>query len=398
MKILTLTSLYPNAAQPRHGIFIETRVRKLKELHPELQLEVLAPIPWFPLANRFIASRKSLKNVPRVEVRYGITTHHPRYLAIPGLGMYSNPFFMLLSLLWFYFKHAEVIKNTDVIDGHYLYPDGVAASWFAKLLKKPLMLTARGSDVTSLPENPLLRTLIVSALKRADIGAGVCQALVNEMQLLAPEQQNYQVLRNGVDLQLFHPLPDAEREQLRQQRQLSNNYVLLCVGNLIELKGQYLVIEALSTIPDAVLLLAGHDEMLHALQQQVAQLGLQQRVIFLGLRTPAQLVEDYNVADLLLLPSSREGWANVLLEAMACGTRVLATNVWGTPEVVASPDAGTLLPERSAGAIHTAIVNEMQLKKDRTATRLYAQNFSWDPTSERSYHLIQKLSQRSNQP
>jgi glycosyltransferase involved in cell wall biosynthesis len=174
--------------------------------------------------------------------------------------------------------------------------------------------------------------------------------------------------------------------------------VLLCVGNLIELKGQYLLIEALSTIPNAVLLLAGQGEMLQALQQQVAQLQLQDRVVFLGLRTQQQLVEDYNVADLLLLPSSREGWANVLLEAMACGTRVLATKVWGTPEVVASPDAGTLLSERSVTALQAAIVHEMQSTNDRAATRVYAQQFSWDPTSERSYSLFQKLSQRNNQP
>jgi glycosyltransferase involved in cell wall biosynthesis len=393
MKILALTSLYPNASQPRHGIFIETRLRKLKALYPDLQLEVLAPIPWFPLAGRFIASRKALTTVPATEVRHGIRLYHPRYLAIPGLGMYSNPFFMLLSLLWFYWRQPDVIKNADVLDGHYIYPDGVAAGWLARLLKKPLMLTARGNDISLLPNYPAIRPLIVRALQRANLCAGVCQALVNEMRELAPQQSHYAVLRNGVDLALFQPLTATDRLQLRQQRQLDDQYVLLCVGHFIERKGQYLIIDALAALPGASLLLAGDGEMQTELQQQVARLGLTARVHFLGHRTPEQLVSDYNCADLLLLPSSREGWANVLLESMACGTRVLATSVWGTPEVVAAPAAGTLLLERTVPALQAAIAAEMQQPADRSATRLYAEQFSWDETAHKIYALAQQLSQ-----
>lgn len=393
MKILALTSLYPNASQPRHGIFIETRLRKLKALYPDLQLEVLAPVPWFPLAGRFIASRKALTTVPSTEVRHGIRLYHPRYLAIPGLGMYSNPFFMLLSLLWFYWRQPDVIKSADVLDGHYIYPDGVAAGWLARLLKKPLMLTARGSDVTHLPHFRLIKPMISSALKNANVAAGVCQALVNEMQLLAPQQPHFEVLRNGIDLQLFHPLPTEKRAQLRQQRQLDGFFVLLCVGNLIELKGQHLAISALTELPGTILLLAGQGDMEQALQQQAQQLQVHDRVIFLGLRTAEMLVEDYNVADLMLLPSSREGWANVLLESMACGTRVLATSVWGTPEVVAAPAAGTLLAERTVPALQAAIAAEMQQPADRAATRLYAEQFSWDETAHKIYALAQQLSQ-----
>ena len=394
MKILTLTSLYPNACQPRHGIFIETRVRKLKELYPELALEVLAPVPWFPLLDRFIASRKALKNVPATEVRHGIQLYHPRYLAIPGLGMYTNPFFMFIALCWFHWRKPDVINNADVLDGHYIYPDGVAAGWLARLLKKPLMLTARGNDISLLPNSPVIRPLIVSALQRANVCAGVCQALVNEMRELAPTQPHYTVLRNGVDLTLFQPLSAQDRQQLRQQRGLDQQYVLLCVGHFIERKGQYLIIEALTALPGATLLLAGDGEMQAELIKQVDQLGLTQRVQFLGHRTPEQLKSDYNCADLLLLPSSREGWANVLLEAMACGTRVLATSVWGTPEVVAAPAAGTLLAERSVAALTLAIAEEMQQPADRAATRSYAELFSWDDTAHKIYAEAQQLSQQ----
>ncbi len=394
MKILALTSLYPNACQPRHGIFIETRLRKLQALYPTLQLEVVAPVPWFPFLGRFIASRKALNQIPNAEVRHGLKLYHPRYLAIPGLGMYCNPFFMFLALLWFHWRQPSVIGQADVIDGHYIYPDGVAAGWLARLLKKPLMLTARGSDVTLLPQFRLINPMIKAALEKADVASGVCQALVNEMKLLAPKQQHFTVLRNGIDLQFFHPVSSELRRQQRQYRQIDSHYVLLCVGNLIELKGQHLAITALTELPNTVLLLAGQGEMEQALKQQAQQLKVQDRVIFLGLRTPEQLVEDYNVADLLLLPSSREGWANVLLESMACGTRVLATSVWGTPEVVNAPAAGTLLSERSAPALRDAIAVEMNQPADRTATRLYAEQFSWDDTSHKIYAISQQLSQQ----
>lgn len=395
MKILTLTSLYPNACQPRHGIFIETRVRKLKERYPDLEVEVLAPVPWFPLLDRFIASRKALKNVPATEVRHGIQLYHPRYLAIPGLGMYTNPFFMFIALCWFHWRKPDLIKGADVLDAHYIYPDGVAAAWLAKLLKKPLMLTARGNDISLLPSSPVIRPLIVSALQRADVCAGVCQALVNEMRELAPQQPNYAVLRNGVDLALFRPLSAQDRQQLRQQRGLDQQYVLLCVGHFIERKGQYLIVEAMAALSGVTLLLAGDGEMQGELMQQVERLGLSSRVKFLGHRSPEQLNVDYNCADLLLLPSSREGWANVLLESMACGTRVLATNVWGTPEVVAEQAAGTLLQERSVAALTEAIETEMNQKADRSATRRYAELFSWEETVSSIHSIAQKLSQKN---
>lgn len=391
MKVLCITSLYPNNQQSRHGIFIETRLRQLRNAYPDVMIDVIAPIPWFPFSTRWLSSRHRLNLVAAVEQRHDFTVYHPRYLAIPGVGMYLNPFFMLLALCWFALRHKSVITAAEVIDSHYIYPDGVAAGWFARLFHKSVLLTARGSDITSLPNHRWLRLLIKSSLRRADACAGVCQALVDEMRQLAPEQQNYHVLRNGVDLNFFRPLPAADRKQLRSQQQLDDQFVVLCVGNLIELKGQHLAIESLTQIPGVTLLLAGHGEKQQQLEQQVAQLQLGTRVRFLGLRTPAQLVDDYNIADLLILPSSREGWANVLLEAMACGTAVLATRVWGTPEVVQTPAAGWLLPERTAPAIAEALRHIIQSPLDRSATRAYAENFSWEQTCSQIYQLFSRM-------
>lgn len=391
MKVLCLTTLYPNSAQPRHGIFIETRLRQLRQRFPDVELTVLAPVPWFPFAGKIHSRYQAQQQVPAQEQRFGIAVLHPRYLAIPGVGMYSNPFFLWLCLMWSAFTGLVKRNNIDLIDAHYFYPDGVAAQWFAACIKKPLMVTARGNDISSLPGYRVVGPLIKACLRKIDIGAGVCEALTTEMSLLATGRQPYQVLRNGVDLTFFQPVAVTQRQQLRQQMGLAQHYVLLCVGNLIELKGQYLAITALQHLPDAHLLIAGHGEKLAEYQQLASDLGVANRVSFLGLQTQQQLVELYNLADCLLLPSSREGWANVLLEAMACGTPAIATKVWGTPEVMRAPAAGLLLAERSSEAIVQAVRQLQQHPLERLATRRYAEQFSWQATCERIYQLWQQL-------
>jgi glycosyltransferase involved in cell wall biosynthesis len=99
----------------------------------------------------------------------------------------------------------------------------------------------------------------------------------------------------------------------------------------------------------------------------------------------------YGAADALVLASSREGWANVLLESMACGTPVIASNVWGTPEVVASPDAGILMSERTPQGLVQAVHALRASYPQHEATRRYAEKFSWDDTTQGQIKLFQKI-------
>ncbi|HEY4275930.1 MAG TPA: glycosyltransferase, partial [Rhizomicrobium sp.] len=93
-------------------------------------------------------------------------------------------------------------------------------------------------------------------------------------------------------------------------------------------------------------------------------------------------------ADMFVLASSREGWANVLLEAMACGTPVAATNVNGTPEVIQDSALGQLVEERSARALAQAIKDLRDGAPDRNAVRTYAEQFSWEATARANKALF----------
>jgi len=126
------------------------------------------------------------------------------------------------------------------------------------------------------------------------------------------------------------------------------------------------------------------------LRQLVEQWSLHGRVSFAGRLSQEALRRHYQAADALILASSREGWANVLLESMACGTPVVATPVDGTPEVVAGREAGRLTADRSGGAIVSAVRDLFADRASRDATRRYAEQFGWDATSAGQLSIFER--------
>ncbi|MBX9606009.1 MAG: glycosyltransferase family 4 protein [Gammaproteobacteria bacterium] len=385
LEVLTYSSLYPNARQPRHGIFIQQRLRHLVADFP-VRPRVVAPVPWFPFTGERFGEYGVFAAVPGAEELEGVPVRHPRYPVIPKVSWHVSPWLMYRATVdavrrW----HAE--RPIDVLDAHFFYPDGVAAVMIGRALGIPVCISARGSDITLMPEYALPRRWILWAAAAAQGLVTVAAALKERLVELGVADERVVVLRNGVDLQRFEPLP---RAPLRAELGLEGR-VLVSVGNLIELKGHHLIIEALRELPDTTLLIIGDGPDRRALEQQATALGVAERVRFLGLVAQADLKRWYSAADALVLASSREGWANVLLEAMACGTPVAATRVWGTPEVVAAPAAGVLIEERSARGIVAALERLLAAPPTREATRAYAEGFSWEATSRGQYELFQRM-------
>ncbi|MCC2955054.1 glycosyltransferase family 4 protein [Massilia sp. IC2-477] len=377
MKILTFSTLFPNTEKPGHGIFVETRLRHLVATG-QVEARVVAPVAWFPSTHPRFGNYAKMAKVPRAEVRHGLQVEHPRYAAIPKLGMNVAPFLLAQAARPAIARLIDEGFDFDLIDAHYFYPDGVAAALLARWFNKPLVITARGSDITLLPQYTLPRRMIKWAANRADAVITVCNALRDEVVALGVPANRVTSLRNGVDLQLFRPT----------ERQANSMFTLLTVGHLVPVKAQELIIAALPLLPGVRLVVAGDGPNRAMLEALARTHNVAERVEFLGAVPQAQLRAHYGAADALVLASSREGWANVLLESMACGTPVVASRVYGTPEVVAAPEAGVLMRERSPQGVADAVNALRANYPDRAATRRYAEGFSWDDTSAGQLRLF----------
>ena len=386
MRPLTFTQLFPNEVQPNFGVFVENRLRKLKE-SCEINPRVIAPVPWFPFKSARFGRYGMAARVPLHETRYEIPISHPRYPTLPKMGMNLQPWLLYRAMV----PHIAELRASgapiDLIDAHYVYPDGVAAALLARRFGLPLVMTARGTDLNLIPEFPTANRWIRWAIGEAQAMVGVCGALARRFIELGAPEDRVHVLRNGVDLEQFRP---GDRKAIRKKLGFDGP-TLLFVGQLIERKGVHLAIEALRDLPQHSLVVAGEGEELDALRELAGRLEVSARVQFLGSVAHERLPEFYTAADALVLPSSREGWANVLLESMACGTPVIATDIWGTPEVVACPEAGRLMAERSAKAIVEAWIDLESASPPRSATRAYAEQFSWEPTSRGQLELFRKV-------
>ena len=391
MKLLTFSTLYPNSAMPGHGVFVENRLRHLLA-SGNVTSRVIAPVPWFPSQNPRFGQYAKFAKVPRVEQRHGVEVLHPRFPLLPKVGMNVTPWLMATAM-------RPVIKQLlrdgvefDAIDAHYFYPDGVAAASLGRIFNKPVVITARGSDLNLITQFARPRRMIQRAAAQAAGLITVCQALKDVLVDLGVPAERVTVLRNGVDLKMFRPAQD--RAALRRALNITGT-TLLSVGNLIESKGHDVVIRALTDLPDARLLIIGAGEGGDDFRAIAQSVGVADRVTFVGTVKHDVLRDYYGAVDVLVLASRREGWANVLLEAMACGTPVVASNVGGTPEVVAVPEAGVLMPERTPVALAGAVKTLLERYPDRAATRRYAEQFSWDATTQGQLDLFARVIQQA---
>jgi len=381
MKVLVFSTLYPNSQQVQHGVFVENGLKAFAS-NPNVEVRVCAPVPWFPLENKIFGQYATFAKIAKREKRHGITIDHPRYPVIPKIGMNISPWLLAKCMLPVLKSYIDEGFDFDIIDAHFCYPDGIAAIWLALQLNKPVMVSALGSDINLYRYYKWPNRYLKKWLPKADAISAVCQALIDTTDEMKINCRHKVVLRNGVDLSLFKP------------SQFNNNHksrTLVIVGNLVEVKQHHILIDSMALLPKFTLKVIGDGPLRQSLEMQAKRLDVAKNISFLGRLKQPDMIPHIQEAGALILCSQSEGWANVLLESMACGTPVVATAVGGTPEVITKASKGYLVEEHNAQALAETINKLYENYPDRSDVRKYAEQFSWNETSEKKYKLFQQL-------
>ena len=382
MQILTFSSLYPNNVDASHGIFVERRLKELTS-RTAIQSTVIAPVPWFPFRSGVFGAYAESAAVAQRDRRFGIDIIHNRYPVIPKLGMNLAPGLMARGSRRAV-RECITTKSVVLIDAHYFYPDGVAASLLANQFKVPYCITARGSDINLIADYASPRNQMLQAARGASALIAVSEALADAMRNLGMPPEKIHVLRNGVDLDFFCPSVETFSSDVRPSDELA----FLSVGALKKAKGHDLAIQFIHRTPKARLVVVGKGEEKQALRELAIQLGVDDRVTFTGTLEPETLRAQYRSADALILMSAREGMPNVVLESLACGTPVLATTVGGIPELITDPCCGELVSVRSAEGLADAWQRLSSRGFDHDRIRQFATRFSWQGTIDNLYQLM----------
>ncbi|MDD5277115.1 MAG: glycosyltransferase [Methylovulum sp.] len=391
-KLLVFSSLFPSEIRPAAGVFIRERMFKVGQ---HLPIVVVSPVPWFPLQGIIRYWKPHFRPQPKpYEEQQGVRVYFPRFISIPGLLKSYDGLFMALGSLPTLLK---LRKEFNIIDAHFAYPDGYAATLLGKWLKIPVTITLRGTEVP-LSNMPGRKVKMLAALKNATRVFSVSDSLKQHVVSLGADNDNIRVVGNGVDLAKFYPL---DKKVARAGLSIpADAKVLVSVGGLVDRKGFHRVIEVLPALvakyPGLIYLIVGGESaegnIRERLENQVKTLKLEKNVWFLGAYPSENLKAPLSAADLFVLATANEGWANVFLEAMGCGLPVVTTDVGGNREVVRNPDLGTIVPFGQPEALLSALLEGLEKNWNSPLIIHYARENTWDSRVEILVDEFQKCS------
>lgn len=383
MRVVVLTRLFPNPVEPLWSPFNQQQFTALARL---CDVEVLGVIPWFPGAGAFRrwSAAGRLAAVPATETVNGLTISHPRYLMAPKLPAASAALYAL-SLLGAAWRR----RRADILLGAWAYPDGAATVLLAEALRLPSVIKVHGSDVNIVAQLPSVRRQLTALLPRATRTVAVSRPLGESLASLGVARDRIAIVPNGVDGTLFHPRDrGAARDELGLPRA---GRVVVYVGRLVRDKGVLELLEAFATLaprhPELSLLLVGDGAAKEECAAAAARIGPQARLV--GARPLAEVPRWLAASDLFVLPSWNEGTPNVLLEALACGRRAVATRVGGIPDVMTSPALGEMVEPKDAPSLAAAIERQLAVDYDPAVVAATGARGGWADSAARLHAVLE---------
>lgn len=375
LRVLTLSTLFPDASRPNFGIFVERQLLSLSE-RSDVEIRVVAPRgipPWpFDRMERY----QPLLALPERERWKGLAVQRPRFVNLPATGGRFHARLEARAV-------APVIEDIrrefpfDLIAAEFFFPDGPAAIALGRRFDVPVSIKARGSDIHYWGHAPGVARQIVAAGQAAQGMFAVSEAMRDDMIALGMPGERIEPITTGIDLHRFHP-----RDRVKGKRTLGvEGPLVVSLGALIPLKGHDILIDAVARLPGVNLWIAGQGPEEQRLSAQIERLGIGDRVRLLGGVLHSHIPVLVAAADVMALASEREGLANAWMEALASGTPIVIPDVGGARQVLRSSLQAGRLAARTPEAFAEAIAATLATPSDTAAIRATVEPYSWAANS-----------------
>jgi len=394
MRVLILSHMYPYASEPAFGLFVHNQV---KELAKRCQVIVLSPTPMSPpIMRRLKAKWAQYASKPEISELEGITVYYPRYINPPGRHGYGPGAFLVRLAMGNLVRRLRDSFGFELIHAHTICLDGLAATWLGRLVGTPVVCTLHGSDINVFPQRSKLTRIAAQwAIRNVDGLIAVSAELKEKALSIGIPKREITVIPNGVDVQQFTSM---DQRQVRAKLGLANDKkIIVYVSRLDNMKGLSYLLPAFRTVTehkgDCLLALVGEGPYRARLEQQVAQLGLGESVIFAGFRPHSEIPMWINACDLVVHPSLLEGSPLPIYETLACGKPVVASRVGGIPEVITSDAYGLLVPPASSEALAESLSRALEKTWNSRLIRSYGVQYSWTAVAERLLNAYRQVLQ-----
>ena len=379
MKLLYISNLFPNPREPVRGMFNAQQVQALSKL---CRVTVIAP---------------TAQALPTEEA-YGTCVLHPKFFHLPVVTRPFNGWLFARAI------EPEIRKGGfDCVLASWAYPDGYGVMLLAQKYGFPFAVDVLGSDINCFFANSYRKNQILRTLRASQVVFAKSRALALR---LAEENIKAEIDYNGIDRSRFY-----RRDRAAACRELglpSDRRRILYVGNLVQVKGPTILAEAFGllcrdkslTNLDLIFLGSGpeREEIARISSQQSvvsnsqsAVSGLKSQVSLVGAKPHNEVALWMNACDVLCLSSLNEGLPNVILEALACGLPVVASNVGGVPEIICEGLNGFTVPASDPIALAGALQRTLNTRWDHDVIRRSVSQFDWESNARMVFDILQKI-------